>query len=720
MTCFFYCSAFCSYADLEAFTEEKKRSLLSKRHGKGADFLRSVNEIIEVFDSLKEKGNNNLDLDAKEVKPCIEKLTGNNSFTHTESLVNSSNTDSDKKLEGKSVTERSHDTVNSNGPSVTVMAGQSHDLVNSDGRSVTLVEDECCVVNSAPDEPAETVSNIPLSTSSFSKKPRNAQPQNCCTCSRVPSMRMSTSSVSVESGKVQGSGKLLCHTSLDSIDLVPDDNKGVSNHHTHVEDGQANSGSVSKQDNVWLHSSGGTFNQPGTSETSNDNEKLNPFAKVDSSCNSESSENGASVRELSSNGTSSHHMNAAITLKRKRNLNRKHNPHSTDPIASNKYEELQELSANCADSLNSKNEVCKSNGDEHLPLVKRARVRMGRPQVEDSPVHDIGVCNNKAEHVDQCGVHSTPRITGNDYSAAQVFNVVNPSSKSDVPFLSGEGYSSWKNKEYQPKISALDVEAALPPSKRLHRALEAMSANVAETINNLPEETGPKDLVLNSSQSFVNRHSNESAAVVATASNSTATIESPTPSSNTGFEHSPTCKTHTSETILQNNNVPDSASVPTEAPRSDNHTMIEGAICEENHMAKKSTDPSLVCNEDGNDASGKSSALCIILNESAVDVTQTTSIPDMLSSSLENASGNTVTKLISGKDTKQIGSGSCDVVKSEEPIGHKNNMTTDAIHHGETAVAGSANNVGDTTSNSSLATKSSSVLSDADTRASEV
>lgn len=54
MTCSFYCSALCSYTDLEAFTEEKKRSLLSKRHGKGADFLRAVNEIVEAFDSSKD------------------------------------------------------------------------------------------------------------------------------------------------------------------------------------------------------------------------------------------------------------------------------------------------------------------------------------------------------------------------------------------------------------------------------------------------------------------------------------------------------------------------------------------------------------------------------------------------------------------------------------------------------------------------------------------
>ncbi|GJN31520.1 hypothetical protein PR202_gb19929 [Eleusine coracana subsp. coracana] len=655
--------AFCSYADLEAFNEEKKRSLLSKRHGKGADFLRAVNEIIEAYDSLKEKGDNNLDLDANEVKPCTEKLTGNNSFMDTESLVNSSDMDSDKKQESHSVTERSHDIVNSNGPSVTVMAGQSHDLVNSDGRSVSVVEDKRCVVNSALDEPAETVPNIALSTSSFPKKLRDVQPQNCYTRSRIPSLRKSASSASVESKKVQGSGKLLGHSNFDSINLVRDDNKEASICHKHAEGGQAKSGSVSKPDYVWLHSSGGTLNQPGTSETSNNNEKINPPAKVDSSCNSESSENGVSATELRSNGTSNLSMNTAVIFKRKRKPNRKRDPHSRDPTTPNKDEELQgELSGNLADSPNSKNEVCKSNGDEHLPLVKRARVRMGRSQVDDSPVRDTDVSDNKEEPEDQRGMH---------YSAAQVSNLVNtvsnPSSKFDIPFLSGEGNSSWKNKEYQPKILALDVEAALPPSKRLHRALEAMSANVAETINSLSEETGPDDTVLNNSQSFV--QSNKSADALATVCNGSAILQSPRPSSNTDM-HSPTCKTKAPESIVTNNNVPSSASVPAEAKCSGNHTMIEGTICKGYHTDRKINDCSLFCNEVGNDISGKSSAFCKAKNEPSVDT--------------------------------------------------NSNVTADAIYRGETAIAESTNNVGDTTSNSSLATKSSSVLSDADTRAFEI
>jgi hypothetical protein len=43
-------------------------SLFAKSHGKGADFVREVDEIIDVYDSLKEDNNRRLDMTANEVK----------------------------------------------------------------------------------------------------------------------------------------------------------------------------------------------------------------------------------------------------------------------------------------------------------------------------------------------------------------------------------------------------------------------------------------------------------------------------------------------------------------------------------------------------------------------------------------------------------------------------------------------------------------------------
>ncbi|XP_066379788.1 protein HUA2-LIKE 2-like isoform X4 [Miscanthus floridulus] len=576
--------------------------------------------------------------------------------------------------------------------------------------------DERCVVNSAP-EPAENVSvldemrDISLRTNSFSNKQRDAQPQNCYTRSRVPSLRKSRSSISVESRKAQGSGsgKFFDHTNLASIDLVPGEHKERSSRHRH-EDDKANSGSVSTSDNVWLHSGGGTSNQP-TLGASNSNRMFNPPAKVDSTCNSEASEDGTSETELKSNGTSSLPMNTAVIFTRKRKSDRKPVPHYKDCTTPNKDEQLRaEYSEILPDSPNSKNEVSKSDGDEHLPLVKRARVRMERSQLEDSPVDEIDASNKKPElatTLDQC--EASP---ANDYSADQVSTVVsstsNPSCKFDTTILSKEAHLPWKNKEYHPKILALDVEAALPPSKRLHRALEAMSANVAENINNIPEVTGPNEMALIGSLLTASSHSNKSADAVVTVSNNPVIVQSPEPSLDTQFVHNPSGKC-TSESILQNNTIPDSASVPSR----------ENDSCEETLMDTKTANGSCVFSELDNDSCGKTSALCMKLNRPALDVTQATSVPDRLSSSLEKASENVSANGV--KETKPFGSAVCDVDRSAEPIDHSNNnVMSNTIQHSETIVVDSVNNVGDTASNSSLATKSSSIQSDADTRTSEV
>ncbi|CAM0873256.1 unnamed protein product [Alopecurus aequalis] len=659
--------AFCNYAELEAFTEEKRRSLLAKRHGKGADFVRAVDEIIDVYDSLKEDSNNKLDLTANEVKPGEENFGDNNSTSDTKGLVKISNTGSHKKLEDHSV------------------IGTSHNLVNADEPSVISTGSARCVVNSAPDGPTENISmldemrNIPLSARSFSKKKlRDAHPQNCYTRSRDPALRRSRSSLGVRIRKAQDSCKLSGETSLASVDLVPDDNNEGSTVHEYAEYGKANSGSPSLLDDVCLHSSGGTFNRPGTPGASDSNKNLSSTAKVDNTCDSEASQNGASATEFKSNGASSLPMKSAVIFKRKRKPNRSWVPNA-DCITPNKGEELQdELSGSLGDSPDSKNELNKSDGDEHLPLVKRARVRMGRPQSEASPgtVEQIDVPNNKSglsAPADHCVMHISNAFSADQSSVAN--SVPNLSPVLDMPLPSGEVHSVWKNKEYQPRVLTLDVEAALPPSKRLHRALEAMSANVAETFNSLPEETGSKQLILNGCVSSENSHSSKTADAVVTTPGRSGIIEG-LGSPGMQFKHSSTGKAHTSELILRNNNV----------------------------------------------------AVSMKLNEPALDATQTIAVPDRLSSS-SGKPCNDVSKLIScNSDTKPISRPTFDVRSYDrcgEPVDQPkfllsdNNVSSDSVPQGETVLA-SATNLCDTTSSSSLATKSSSIQSDADTRTFEV
>lgn len=482
---------------------------------------------------------------------------------------------------------------------------------------------------------------------------------------------MLRSSLSVENRKVQGSCKLLGETSLASVDLVSDDNKEDLTILKYREHDKANSAPLSMLDEVCVHSSVGTFNQPGTPGASDCNKKLYSTAKVDNTCDSEASQNGASAIELKSNGASTFPMKSTVIFKRKRKPNRNWIPHATDCMTPNKDEEFQvELSGRLTDSPNSKNEFNKLDRDDHLPLVKRARVRMGRPLSVASPktVGQIDVPNNISGFVAPAE-HSVMHI-GNASSAAQ-------SSILNMPVLPGDGNSVWKNKEYQSRGLTLDVEAALPPSKRLHRALEAMSANAAETISSLPEERGSKQLILNGCLSAENSHSSKSGDTVVKSPDRSGIIGS-LGSSGMQLMHSSTGRTHTSGLILQNTNV----------------------------------------------------VVSMKLNEPALDVTQTIAVHDRLSSSSWKPSCNDVSKLISyNSDRKPIGCPAFDVNRSDDRCGEPvdrpkfllsdDNVNSDSISRCDTVLA-SAVNICDTTSTSSLATKSSSIQSDADTRTFEV
>jgi hypothetical protein len=158
---------------------------------------------------------------------------------------------------------------------------------------------------------------------------------------------------------------------------------------------------------------------------------------------------------------------------------------------------------------------------------------MGRPQLEDSIVDEPDISDNKTElamPVDQCyqqdlssvagkdypadepppGIDPSPEVDislapGKDHSADKVPPSLDPSPKVDLSLASGEVQTACNNKECQSKVLTLDGEAALPPSKRLHRALEAMSANAAETITDPPEVNKPKDFILKPSTTSIAR-----------------------------------------------------------------------------------------------------------------------------------------------------------------------------------------------------------------------
>ncbi|KAI4365660.1 hypothetical protein MLD38_021625 [Melastoma candidum] len=127
----------------------------------------------------------------------------------------------------------------------------------------------------------------------------------------------------------------------------------------------------------------------------------------------------------------------------------------------------------------------RENGDEHLPLVKRARVRMSKlsaaeaicayPELEEqSPSQTLLnppplSCSSADNDINtsHLGTEAIPQDVASLETSLQY-----PDVALQVP-------KDGKNPPVGSSGSA-DVEAALPPSKRLHRALEAMSANATE------------------------------------------------------------------------------------------------------------------------------------------------------------------------------------------------------------------------------------------------
>jgi hypothetical protein len=463
-----------------AFTEEKKKSLLAKRHGKGADFVRAVKEIVEIFDSLKteNENNNTSGLTKNNVQQNPEKFVNNSSSLDTGGPEDCSDQVNDNKMEDHLAFSMDNSIISTPGPSAIKI-----------GR---------CVVNSASahDEPIEKLNlhnelHSPLHASSWSKKrQKEAHQKNSCTHGNNALPCSLKTSPCSELKTTEDADGLTDGANLPSVDLVSGDKQEDSARHNCIAD-EPNTCSISAgKDAALMHSSEGICSQFGASECRSDEKKSSIVTeKVQSTCTSDLSQTGIRDKELNLNETHDHPTSTTLTFKRKR---RSASYHAKDPVTfgvTDMDSELQPKSnGNLVDSPNSSNEINKSDGDEHLPLVKRARVRMERPLLDSAAV-DVPVDSHKrselTKHADQCYT-SGISVHGKDHSADELLPIVDASPEIDMSMPS-EDQIPCKNKEYHPKVSALDVEAALPPSKRLHRALEAMSANVSETSTKLAE-----------------------------------------------------------------------------------------------------------------------------------------------------------------------------------------------------------------------------------------
>ncbi|CAI9107872.1 OLC1v1007344C2 [Oldenlandia corymbosa var. corymbosa] len=452
--------AFCNPADVEPFTEEKKQSLLGKRHGKGADFVRAVREIIASYDNMKKQDQSN---------------DANTTDGHTLVTENNSTELSAKPFgEGDAPEGQTH------------CADVEDHMNDKSGTSATVHGKDGLKDQFRPDnEDKSSLIGTEMTSENVDSSRENSERTEtlkCFTRRRPPSARRARSASRTDTNKLQTrstrSGTVAPSILRDGpgrrnkrIRKSPDDLYG------HDRDAPDLVSNVSNEGN-----------DSGILTAGSDSPSLNEGSTVDSDCktvtadssNEHSQKNVELSRRLDfqTNGIS----------KRKRKPNRKRP--SCDISAKPDEKTASDADAIKRDQISpgdqeiSTDKLPKEDGDEHLPLVKRARVRLGRilstcEQLQaslDTEEKPLEVCFSVSDqfHVpsDREGDDSTDR---KPVSVKEDLEKLLQSDK-----LHTAKPQAWEVKKYQHLGSSVEGEAALPPSKRLHRALEAMSANAAE------------------------------------------------------------------------------------------------------------------------------------------------------------------------------------------------------------------------------------------------
>ncbi|KAH6826032.1 hypothetical protein C2S53_001469 [Perilla frutescens var. hirtella] len=455
--------AFCNPADVEEFTEEKKVSLLGRRHGKGADFVRAVNQIIDCFEKLKKQdqvseangteGTNiaNEDIDGSltesvkddGVEVTVEQFsTGatNDLNSLTEAAVAAAAEDA-LHDEAMRLEEAASNLLSTETPvSTTYLTRNISDAVGPQ-RSGSRRRKSARVLRSS----SRIDANRPRSTMMPSTINTRSSRRSSANVSVDKSLRRSKRIVKPCDDSVGEDVNSLAFVSSDSIDESDSETMTVDSDTLSINDG----------------STGNSGCKPVGLEQ--------PFT-----------ENNEGETELSDR--LDFQSNNAV-IKKKRKPNRKRNNNDTveaakpNVVASDAGMQKNACVSPTFSEKNSQKYV-KDDGDEHLPLVKRARVRMGMasPTAEE----EVTLVRKEEKKFEAPGSLVTE-------SFERLSSQVDPADMESVPTREDPTLSSLSHVSpvKKPNLSetrknCVDGEAALPPSKRLHRALEAMSANVAE------------------------------------------------------------------------------------------------------------------------------------------------------------------------------------------------------------------------------------------------
>ncbi|KFK35477.1 hypothetical protein AALP_AA5G289200 [Arabis alpina] len=404
--------AFCNPADVESFTEEKKQSLLTKRHAKGSDFVRAIKEITESYEKQKQQDQ------VGDRKSTEETTVGSSGLTVElpEVCENLIGTRLDTQIKSQSSYVRDESTLLSEDASAAEqMLALRHNSVARNGACDNAAAKDLCEI------------------ATYSSRRRNtrARSQKCAPEKKISPVQHSKSSPGLDLDRIQRS-MLQCSDGGQSVDDI--DDGAIRTRKRTRRSGQSESDDVVSS-GLNLHGS--------------DEENASEIATVESDNNSRNGGNGVdsgSILELSDavgEGCEGDHelnkrldfqIGTMVKRKKRKPTRKRETSDLIDPPIKVEAEEGLEAKAcdSCQRSQDSHERLnerpCEEKGDEHLPLVKRARVRMSRAFDADENVNASAQFEERSskDTLISAAVQSSPLVnhendivSGHDNSATE-------------------------------------------------------------------------------------------------------------------------------------------------------------------------------------------------------------------------------------------------------------------------------------------------------------
>lgn len=416
------CRAFCNPADVESFTEEKKQSLLTKRHAKGSDFVRAVKEITETYEKRKQQDQG---IDRKSTE---QTTVGSSGITVElpqvcENLIGAR---LDTQLKSNSSYARDESTLLSEDASAAEqMLALRHNSLACNGACDSAAAKDLCEI------------------ATYSSRRRNtrARSQKCDPEKKILPVQHSKSSSGLELDRLQRS-MLQCSDGGQSVDDI--DNGSIRTRKRIRMSGHSESDDVVSSA---LNSHGSDEDNASEIATvESDNNSRNEGNGVDSGSTGEHSdavgEGCEGDHEL--NKRLDFQISTMVNRKKRKPTRKRETSDLIDPPAKVEAEEGLGAKAcdSCQRSQNSHERLnerpCEENGDEHLPLVKRARVRMSRAFYADEKVNASSQFEERSskDTLISAAVQTSPLVnhesdivSGHDTSAAEEFKTVEISAE---------------------------------------------------------------------------------------------------------------------------------------------------------------------------------------------------------------------------------------------------------------------------------------------------